>query len=94
MNQTLSSFIYQSIARTIIFMSFCILGIEGSANKLGLSIVTSTGEILSNVRHTFVSPIGVGFLPRETAQHHVAFIMPLLKQTVREAKVDKKQVLM
>ena len=34
------------------------LGIEGSANKLGAGIVREDGSILSNVRHTFITPPG------------------------------------
>jgi hypothetical protein len=34
------------------------LGIEGSANKLGVGIVREDGTILSNVRHTFITPPG------------------------------------
>jgi len=50
------------------------LGIEGSANKVGVGLVKySEGvgyEILSNPRKTYISPPGQGFLPRETAWHH------------------------
>ncbi|CAM9681709.1 unnamed protein product [Chrysoparadoxa australica] len=49
------------------------LGIEGSANKVGIGILKySKGryETLSNPRKTFITPPGTGFLPRETAQHH------------------------
>jgi N6-L-threonylcarbamoyladenine synthase len=46
------------------------LGIEGSANKIGIGIVTSTNLILSNPRLTFITPPGTGFLPKETGEHH------------------------
>lgn len=51
------------------------LGIEGSANKVGVGIVKfdeETGQysILSNPRKTYITPPGHGFLPRETALHH------------------------
>jgi N6-L-threonylcarbamoyladenine synthase len=49
------------------------LGIEGSANKVGVGIVRYNGvqyEILTNPRKTFITPPGEGFLPRETAYHH------------------------
>ncbi|CAL5428462.1 unnamed protein product [Camellia sinensis] len=55
------------------------LGFEGSANKLGVGVVTLDGSILSNPRHTYVTPPGQGFLPRETAQHHLQHILPLIK---------------
>lgn len=31
-----------------------VLGIEGSANKIGVGIVNEDGDILSNPRHTYV----------------------------------------
>lgn len=43
------------------------LGIEGSANKIGVGIVLfEQGEysILSNPRKTYITPSGQGFLPR------------------------------
>lgn len=46
------------------------LGIEGSANKIGIGILKSNGEILSNPRKTFITPPGTGFLPKETGEHH------------------------
>ena len=46
------------------------LGIEGSANKIGIGILNSNGEILSNPRKTFITPPGTGFLPKETGDHH------------------------
>ncbi len=49
------------------------LGIEGSANKIGVGIVHWDGKeykILSNPRKTYITPPGTGFLPRETAWHH------------------------
>lgn len=68
------------------------LGCEGSANKLGIGVVAhdaATGEtrILSNVRHTFVSPPGTGFLPKDTARHHRAQFVPVAQAALREAGV-------
>ena len=54
-------------------MVLCI-GLEGSANKLGIGIVCD-GKVLSNVRHTYVAPLGQGFLPRDTALHHQQHIL-------------------
>ncbi|KAF4525649.1 hypothetical protein B566_EDAN001249 [Ephemera danica] len=45
------------------------LGLEGSANKLGIGIIRD-GTVLSNCRRTFITPPGEGFQPRETAKHH------------------------
>ena len=43
------------------------LGIEGSANKIGVGVVKYFNDeytILSNPRKTFITPPGQGFLPR------------------------------
>lgn len=58
------------------------LGIEGSANKIGVGIVTDTGEILSNPRHTYNAPPGEGFLPKETAEHHRDKIIEIMQQAL------------
>nr|ANM86153.1 O-sialoglycoprotein endopeptidase [Stygiella incarcerata] len=63
------------------------LGIEGSANKLGVGIVKSGGVILANRRHTFVTEAGTGFLPRQTAQHHRRHILSLLRQALEDAGI-------
>lgn len=34
------------------------MGFEGSANKIGIGIVTEDGTILANVRHTYITPPG------------------------------------
>ncbi|CAD6342042.1 unnamed protein product [Miscanthus lutarioriparius] len=53
------------------------LGLESSANKIGIGVVSLSGDILSNPRHTYVTPPGHGFLPRETAQHHLGHLLTL-----------------
>eukprot|EP00960_Hanusia_phi_P043040 755833-Hanusia_phi.AAC.9 len=77
------------------------LGLEGSANKLGIGVVREDGTILSNVRHTFVTPpgrsirespprnvtAGTGFLPKETAEHHRKYVVQLVQQAIREAAI-------
>ncbi|KAG8900955.1 putative tRNA threonylcarbamoyladenosine biosynthesis protein kae1 [Tulasnella sp. 417] len=71
--------------------SILALGLEGSANKLGIGIIehTPNGEtiIRSNVRHTYITPPGEGFLPRDTAQHHREWIMNVLKDACKVAGV-------
>lgn len=64
------------------------LGIEGSANKVGVGVVDSTGAVLSNVRQTYITPAGTGFLPRETAVHHAEHILALVQQALAEAQVQ------
>lgn len=67
------------------------IGLEGSANKLGIGIVKD-GEVLSNCRRTYITPPGEGFLPRETAEHHRANILTLLKESLDVANMTPKDI--
>jgi N6-L-threonylcarbamoyladenine synthase len=67
-----------------------VLGIEGSANKIGVGVLkyspeTKTYQILSNPRKTFIPPVGQGFLPRETALHHQNHVVALVRAALQEA---------
>lgn len=42
-------------------------------------------RILANLRHTYVSPPGTGFLPKDTAAHHRRWIVRLVKQAMKQA---------
>src|SRR5277367_1912928 len=69
------------------------LGLEGSANKLGVGLILhpakgGPAQILSNIRHTFVSPPGEGFLPKDTAKHHRTWVIQLVKQAMKQAGVS------
>lgn len=44
-------------------------------------------RILSNLRHTYVSPPGSGFLPKDTAAHHRRWVVRLVKQAIKQADV-------
>lgn len=67
------------------------LGLEGSANKLGVGIVRhnvdGSVDVLSNVRHTYVTPPGTGFLPSDTARHHRRWLVTVAKEAIRRAGV-------
>lgn len=74
--------------------SYLALGLEGSANKLGVGIIrhyrgalspSNRAHILANVRDTYVSPPGEGFLPRDTAKHHRNWVVRLIKLALKEA---------
>ena len=76
------------------------LGVEGSANKLGVGIIRGTGpangdlhtdwryEVLANPRKTYVTPPGQGFLPKETAWHHQRHVVPLMRTALRLAGIS------
>ncbi|KAK7754169.1 putative tRNA threonylcarbamoyladenosine biosynthesis protein kae1 [Diatrype stigma] len=73
------------------------LGCEGSANKLGIGIIahdpaTGASTILANLRHTFVSPPGTGFLPKDTAKHHRAHFARLARAALDAAGVSPSQL--
>ena len=68
------------------------LGLEGSANKLGCGIVRhdvdGSVKVLANIRHTYVTPPGQGFLPGETAKHHREWILDVIQRSLSEAQVS------
>ncbi|KAH9808896.1 glycoprotease family-domain-containing protein [Melampsora americana] len=68
------------------------LGIEGSANKLGVGIIEHlpNGQInvLSNLRKTYVTPPGHGFQPSDTAKHHREHIIELIKSSIKESQIN------
>ena len=75
------------------------IGLEGSANKLGVGIVyhpphphdslkpQPLAQILSNIRHTYNAPPGEGFLPKDTALHHRRHVTDLVRRSLAEAKL-------
>jgi N6-L-threonylcarbamoyladenine synthase len=73
------------------------VGIEGSANKVGVGIIRYDGatgdyKILSNPRKTYITAAGMGFLPRETAWHHQQHIVALVRTALTEAKISPEDV--
>ncbi|KAJ1980797.1 putative tRNA threonylcarbamoyladenosine biosynthesis protein kae1 [Dimargaris xerosporica] len=96
------------------------LGLEGSANKLGVGVVRHTlrqplsaqfadqatiqaeqlaealhgqqVDVLANLRHTYITPPGQGFLPKDTAVHHRQHILPLIAQALQEAQITPTDV--
>mmetsp|Transcript_3824 Transcript_3824/g.9496 ORF Transcript_3824/g.9496 Transcript_3824/m.9496 type:complete len:355 (-) Transcript_3824:391-1455(-) len=79
------------------------LGIEGSANKVGVGLIRYEGGggscgdggefvILANPRKTFITPPGQGFLPRDTAKHHQAHVVGLVRAALDEAKLTPDQI--
>lgn len=67
------------------------IGFEGSANKLGVGIIRD-GIVLSNIRRTYITPPGEGFLPKETAEHHRANVLNVLKEAITEAAVKPEDI--
>jgi N6-L-threonylcarbamoyladenine synthase len=76
--------------------TYLALGLEGSANKLGVGVIRHSSDgsvaVLSNVRHTYVTPPGEGFLPRDTASHHREWILKVLHESLETAGVSMHDV--
>mmetsp|Transcript_9565 Transcript_9565/g.25549 ORF Transcript_9565/g.25549 Transcript_9565/m.25549 type:complete len:387 (+) Transcript_9565:114-1274(+) len=68
------------------------LGIEGSANKVGVGIVARDGRVVANVRRTYVAPAGCGFLPKETAAHHQQHVVRLVRLALAEAELRPRDI--
>lgn len=73
------------------------LGLEGSANKLGVGIIGHPLEggqarVISNLRDTYVSPPGEGFLPKDTALHHRAWVVKLIYRALKESNLTPSQI--
>lgn len=68
------------------------LGIEGSANKIGIGLVDGDGKILANPRTTYITPAGQGFLPKLTAQHHRENVLRICQQALDEAQLKMSDV--
>ncbi len=65
---------------------------QGSANKIGIGVVKDDGTILANVRHTYITPPGEGFIPGETAQHHQQWVLKLVKEALEKAGISSKDL--
>jgi len=86
-----------------LYRPYLALGLEGSANKLGAGVIRHTPptghdghgaainharvDILSNVRHTYVTPPGEGFQPSDTAKHHKHWILSVVAEAVRASGI-------
>lgn len=67
------------------------LGIESTADNLGVGIVTSEHEVLANYVKIHVPPEG-GIHPREAARHHSENMGIAIKTALAEAKVTMEEV--
>ena len=44
--------------------------------------------MLSNVRHTYITPPGEGFLPRDTAEHHRQWVLKVINDAIIKATIS------
>ncbi|MFH1126658.1 MAG: KEOPS complex N(6)-L-threonylcarbamoyladenine synthase Kae1, partial [archaeon] len=66
------------------------LGIEGTAHTLGIGIVDEKGNILASKKSSFFPPLGIH--PREAAEHHAEMAPKLLKDALKSAKINIKDL--
>lgn len=73
------------------------IGLEGSANKLAVGVIKhflgelgpdNRAQVLANVRDTYITPPGEGFLPRDTARHHRNHVVRVIKEALKDAQID------
>ncbi|XP_071657490.1 tRNA N6-adenosine threonylcarbamoyltransferase isoform X5 [Patagioenas fasciata] len=62
-----------------------VLGLEGSANKVGAGVVRD-GVILSSARATYVTPPGHGFAPGPAGRHHRRALLALVGDALGHAR--------
>jgi len=70
------------------------LGIESTAHTFSIAIVSDKGgtcNILANEKHSVVTEKG-GMIPRELAIHHQKYAVPVLKATLKKAKLKLKDI--
>ena len=64
------------------------LGIEGTAHTFAAAVVSSKGEILSDVRDTYTTESG-GIIPMDAARHHEAVCHNVIKKAIAESREKK-----
>ncbi len=67
------------------------LGLEGTAEKTGVGIVDSSGEILASVGNSLIPESG-GIHPREAAEHHANNIVPLIKEALNKSDLPLSEI--
>ena len=67
-------------------MTIICLGIEGTAHSFGAGVVSSDGEVLSNI-WDMLSPDEGGIHPREASRHHADLGPNLIKTAVESADI-------
>ncbi|MHA2028769.1 MAG: bifunctional N(6)-L-threonylcarbamoyladenine synthase/serine/threonine protein kinase [Candidatus Kariarchaeaceae archaeon] len=73
-------------------MTLVAIGIESSADKLGVGIVDSEGNILANNVRTYKPGIGNGVIPRDAAQYHSDNVPGLIKMGIEQAGIHKSEI--
>ncbi len=73
-------------------MEQLVLGIESTAHTFSASVVSSSGEILSNAKNVYVPPQGSGIHPFEAAQSHLRAASRVLEEALADAGVRNDDI--
>jgi len=65
-----------------------VLGVESTAHTFSVSVVSSTGKILSNTKSVYKPPEGSGIHPFEASQNHLAAASWVLGDAIRASGVS------
>ncbi len=68
------------------------LGIESSADKLGVGIIDDKGNVLSNIRRTYKPPYGSGIHPREASEFHSSTMPKAIEDAFHESGIKPKEI--
>lgn len=68
------------------------MGIESTAHTFGVSVVSSEGKALSDVKDAYQAPPGSGIHPREASRHHADMAAKLVSEALNIAKVKPKEI--
>ncbi len=68
------------------------LGIECSADKLGIGIIDEHGTIMSNIRKTYKPPFGSGIHPREASEFHSNNMVAAINEALEKAHLSSKEL--
>jgi N6-L-threonylcarbamoyladenine synthase len=69
------------------------LGIESTAHTFGIGIVGDWGEILANVKSTYIPPAGWGIDPSKAKEHHIKIADHLIEKALKEAHIEKPDLI-
>jgi N6-L-threonylcarbamoyladenine synthase len=70
---------------------FLCLGIESTAHTLGIAIVDSKLNILSNEKDSYTTESG-GLVPKELSEHHFDNFIPVLEKALNKANVSLNEI--
>jgi N6-L-threonylcarbamoyladenine synthase len=69
-----------------------VIGVESTAHTFSVSIVSSAGEILSDVRDVYKAKAGGGIHPMEASAQHIANAPSVLREALTGSGVGRKEI--